>query len=131
MLVAMALHSLDHVNLRTANLARMRAFYCDLLGLRDGERPPFSFGGAWLYSGQQAVVHLVEVGEQPAPSGELRLEHFAFLARDFDGMVRKLSEVGVEFRVSKLLGSSTRQLNIHDPDGNRIHLDFPVFPEED
>lgn len=120
----MAIEFLDHVNLRTANLARMRAFYRDVLGLRDGQRPPFAFAGAWLYSGERAVVHLVEVGEAPAPSGELRLEHFAFVARDFDGMVRSLSLAGVEFRVSELTGSRTRQLNIHDPDGNHIHLDF-------
>lgn len=41
MIASMAIHSLDHVNLRTPDLARMRAFYRDLLGLRDGRVPSF------------------------------------------------------------------------------------------
>ena len=121
----MPLCSLDHVNLRTVNLARLRTFYCNVLGLHDGQRPDFPFGGAWLYCEERAVVHLVEVSDPPNPSGELRLEHFAFVARDFNGTMRQLAEAGIDFRVSQLTGSKTRQLNFRDPDGNRIHLDFP------
>jgi catechol 2,3-dioxygenase-like lactoylglutathione lyase family enzyme len=121
----MPLMQLDHVNLRTSNIAKMTEFYASVLGLRAGARPAFSFGGAWLYCGDRAVVHLVEVAEQPSPSGELRLEHFAFVARDFDELARKLEEACVEYRVSTLFGTETRQLNIRDPDGNRIHIDFP------
>ena len=38
--------ALDHVNIRTAALAPMRKFYAEALGLEDGARPPFDFGGA-------------------------------------------------------------------------------------
>ena len=58
----MTIKQLDHVNLRTADVAGMVAFYRDLLGFEVGPRPPFRFGGAWLYCGGQAAVHLVEVG---------------------------------------------------------------------
>src|SRR5205814_7593730 len=34
-------------------------FYSELLGLRDGPRPPLSFPGAWLYSGASAILHIV------------------------------------------------------------------------
>lgn len=122
----MALIHLDHVNLRTADVARMSEFYCSVLGLRVGERPPFAFGGAWLYCGAHAAVHLVEVTSPPDPSGALRLEHFAFVADDFDELVEKLSAAGVEYRVSKLIGSETRQVNLRDPDGNRVHIDIPA-----
>src|SRR3546814_15989518 len=76
----MPLARLDHVNLRTANLAAMEAFYVEALGMTPGPRPPFAFNGTWLYCGGQATVHLVEVPSvevlgQPAPAGELRLEH--------------------------------------------------------
>jgi catechol 2,3-dioxygenase-like lactoylglutathione lyase family enzyme len=123
----MPLVYLDHVNLRTAHLARMTEFYCQILGLRSGPRPAFPFGGAWLYCGERPVLHLVEVAEQPSPTGELRMEHFAFVARDFDEFVRKLDAAGIAYRSSKLFGSETRQLNVHDPDGNRVHLDFPEY----
>jgi catechol 2,3-dioxygenase-like lactoylglutathione lyase family enzyme len=121
----MPLMQLDHVNLRTSNVAKMTNFYASVLGLRAGARPAFSFGGAWLYCGDRAVVHLVEVAEQPNPSGELRMEHFAFIARDFAEFEQRLTAAGIEYRVSKLFGTETRQLNLQDPDGNRIHVDFP------
>jgi len=121
----MPLLDLDHVNVRTARVAEMTEFYQTVLGLTAGARPAFSFGGAWLYCGERAVVHLVEVAEPPNPSGELRLEHFAFRARGFDELEQKLRAAAIEYRVSKLFGTETRQLNFRDPDGNRIHLDFP------
>jgi catechol 2,3-dioxygenase-like lactoylglutathione lyase family enzyme len=124
----MPLLFLDHVNLRTADVARLRDFYCGVLGMQEGQRPAFSFGGAWLYCGERAVVHLVGVPEQPAPSGELRMEHFAFVARDFEEFVRRLDAARIEYRISKQFGSETRQLNLRDPDGNRIHVDFPASP---
>jgi len=123
---AMPLEHLDHVNLRTHNVARMIEFYASVLGLRVGPRPAFAFGGAWLYCADRAAVHLVEVGEQPSPSGELSLEHFAFVADGFDEFEQRLQAAGIEYRTSRQLGSETRQLNLRDPDGNRIHIDFPA-----
>jgi catechol 2,3-dioxygenase-like lactoylglutathione lyase family enzyme len=121
----MPLVQLDHVNLRTANVARLTEFYCEVLGLHAGARPAFSFGGAWLYCGERAVVHLVEVPQQPNPAGELRMEHFAFVAEGYEELSRRLDSAGIEYRTSKLFGTETLQLNLRDPDGNRIHLDFP------
>ena len=121
----MAVLFLDHVNLRTNNLAGMTEFYCGVLGLRPGPRPPFAFAGAWLYCGERAVVHLVEVDQAAKPSSALRLEHFAFSADGFDELVTTLKRANVEHRISKLVGSETRQINLRDPDGNRVHIDFP------
>ena len=120
----MALLYLDHVNLRTANLAGMTEFYCNVLGLRQGPRPAFAFGGAWLYCGERAVLHLVEVEQAASASGALALEHFAFTADGFDELVAALTRAGVVHRVSKLVGTETRQINLRDPDGNRVHVDF-------
>jgi len=121
----MALLFLDHVNLRTANLAGMTRFYCDVLGLRLGSRPAFAFGGAWLYCGERAVVHLVEIERAAGPSGALALEHFAFSADGFEGLVAALNGANVEHRISKIVGTETRQINLWDPDGNHLHVDFP------
>ena len=123
----MALLFLDHVNLRTANLAGMTQFYCDVLGLRLGPRPAFAFGGAWLYCGERPVVHLVEIEHAASPSGALALEHFAFSADGFEGLVAALNGASVEHRISKLVGTETRQINLRDPDGNHLHVDFPDY----
>jgi len=120
----MALAKLDHVNIRTANLSAMVGYYEEVLGLSNGARPPFGFPGAWLYCGETAAVHLVEVPEAPSPEGELRLEHFAFSAAglaDFLGLLRRRGE---DYRISVVPGPNIIQVNIFDPDGNHIHVDF-------
>ncbi|MEA2781041.1 MAG: hypothetical protein QOK29_2585, partial [Rhodospirillaceae bacterium] len=90
---------LDHVNIRTANLAALRRFYVEVLGLKDGPRPPFSFGGAWLYCGEQATVHLVEVGAMPL-TREQRIEHFAFRAKDLAGFLAELRGLKIAYQIS-------------------------------
>lgn len=115
---------LDHVNVRTANLERLVRFYEDVLGLRSGERPPLGFPGAWIYAGDRAVIHLVGVAEQPVPEGALRLEHFAFTASGLREFVARLERAGVTFRQSRQAGSGNVVINLHDPDGNRLHVDF-------
>ena len=60
--------ALDHVNIKTARLDQLVAFYCGVLGLDHGRRPPFPFAGAWLYCGQRPVVHLVETPPSTRPT---------------------------------------------------------------
>jgi len=113
----------DHINIRTANLARMIAWYTDVLGLVPGVRPDFPFPGAWLYLGDHALVHLVEV-ETPPKTSDPRLEHFALRASDMELFLQKLRVRDQDYRVSEVPGFGIAQVNIHDPDGNHIHIDF-------
>jgi len=50
--------SLHHVSLPVTDLERSRAFYRDVLGLREMERPPFDFPGAWFSIGA-GQLHLI------------------------------------------------------------------------
>jgi catechol 2,3-dioxygenase-like lactoylglutathione lyase family enzyme len=126
----MALTSLDHVNLRTARLGAMTTFYTEILGLRPGARPPFRFGGAWLYCGGRAAVHLVEVPKAPQ-TGEPRIEHFAFQAANLGQFLAHLRARDVAYRISIVPGLELRQVNIHDPDGNHIEVAFAAGEEAD
>ena len=119
----MALTELNHVNLRTARLAAMRRFYCDVLGLRDGPRPPFPFPGAWLYLGDQPVVHLIEIGET-LTTRDPSLEHFAFNAEDMADFITHLKQQGVSYEISVVPEFNIHQVNIFDPDDNHLHIDF-------
>ena len=119
----MTLSSLDHVNIRTANLAPMSAFYEKVLGLNKGPRPPFSFGGAWHYCGGIAAVHLVEVRKAPAGK-EPRLEHFAFRAKGMKTFLEKLRQEKTPFDVRVVPDSGIQQVNVSDPDGNHIEIQF-------
>lgn len=117
---------LDHVNVRTAKLATLVRFYEDVVGLRVGERPPLGFPGAWVYAGEKAVIHLVEVADSPAPEGALRLEHFAFAAEGLAEFLARLERLGVPYKQSRQAGTGNVVINLRDPDGNRLHVDFPA-----
>ena len=129
----MQLNQLDHVNVRTNQLAEMTKFYESVLGMRAGDRPNFDFNGAWLYIGDRPVVHLVEVSNDTLGTVEtdvttrapLRLEHFAFAA---NGSVDEFED---QLRLAKLNhqrltppGTQMVQIHLRDPDGNHIHIDF-------
>jgi catechol 2,3-dioxygenase-like lactoylglutathione lyase family enzyme len=120
----MALKRLDHVNVRTANLEAMIAWYATVLGLEPGPRPPFPFGGAWLYCDGFPIVHLVEVREAPPDAPALKLEHFAIRAENEAEFQAHLQAKGVPYQKADVPGFGIRQFNIWDPDGNHIHIDF-------
>lgn len=127
----MALIKFDHVNVRTANVAAMSAFYEDVLGLPAGYRPPFEFGGAWHYCGDQAVVHLVETKPPPNADTNPQLEHFALQAEDMAGFLDRLRQHDVPYRIAIVPEIEIRQVNLHDPDGNHIHIDFGGHEDAD
>lgn len=122
----MPLQKLDHVNVRTTQMAVMTDWYTRVLGLRSGERPNFPFGGAWMYAGDVAQVHLVAVESEAAVGSEveLKLEHFAFLATDLTAFLANLDDKSVPYRRSDLPAINLVQINVWDPDGNHIHVDF-------
>lgn len=117
---------LDHVNIRTANLAGLVRFYEEALGLEQGARPPLGFPGAWMYAGGRPVIHLVGVELAPEPVGALRLEHFAFSADDLPSFLARLERACVPCKQSRQAGTGNVVVNLQDPDGNRLHVDFPA-----
>ncbi len=116
---------LDHINVRTAHLSAMVEWYEKVLQLRSGPRPPFAFPGAWLYAGQHALVHLVGVDRQPAEAGrDIALEHGAFRATGYGDFIARLDAMGQRREVTRVPEFPIVQVNVWDPDGNHLHVDF-------
>ena len=122
---AVALHE-GRVPLRTTALSALQDFYTQVLGLQPGPRPNFSFDGAWLYCGDRATVHLVAVETAPGTGAHLTLQHFAFAATDLDGFLRRLTEHAVPYQLGFRLDFGLCQVKLRDPDGNQLHVDFPL-----
>lgn len=122
----MAITGLDHINISTAKLAETKAFFMEVLGLEEGWRPDFPFGGAWLYAGGRDVVHLAEVAEGRAASRTAALDHFAFTIDDFEAARGALEARGVTFRASEAPGGGIRQLFFNDPNGATVELNCRV-----
>ena len=124
----MKINKLDHVNIRTTQLDAMIEWYSAVLGLTPSDRPNFSFPGAWMWAGDQPVVHLVGIEGDPAVGSEVRLklEHFAFAATGGIAFEEKLKELGEPYNRNDLTSFNLVQFNVWDPDRNHIHVDFAV-----
>lgn len=120
----MQLGRLDHVNVRTANLDAMIAWYSNILGMTPGPRPNFDFPGAWLYAGDHPIVHLVGCTTPPTPGDSLKIEHFAISATGLAEMLSRVESSGSRHFLRKVPGFPIVQLNLWDPDDNHIHIDF-------
>ncbi len=122
---------LDHINVRTASLEAMIEWYGRVLGMHPGKRPGFDFPGAWLYADGFPIVHLVGVEKAPgADPGDVRLEHFAVSATGLKEMLALLKAEGERYRLNPIRDAGVVQVNVWDPDGNHIHVDFPLAEAE-
>ncbi|MHB8492990.1 MAG: VOC family protein [Casimicrobiaceae bacterium] len=119
----MPVTAMNHFTILTDDVAATVDFYRDLLGLVDGPRPPFSFPGAWMYSGAAPILHVVGGRKE----SELRagvIDHMAFSAVGLADTVERLSARGIEYDCRRLPGGDLWQLFFHDRNGARVELDF-------
>ncbi len=120
--MTIALAKLHHVSRQTQKLDETRRFYVEVLGFCEIARPPFSFGGAWLY-GAGIQIHLIE---EPFAEQDMALNtrenHIAFAVEDMDAAERTLKARGVPYRHNVVPERGTNQLFFKDPDGWMIEL---------
>jgi len=55
----MAVQGMNHFTILTDDVPGTVAFYAEFLGLTAGDRPPFTFPGAWLYGGGTPILHVI------------------------------------------------------------------------
>jgi catechol 2,3-dioxygenase-like lactoylglutathione lyase family enzyme len=116
--------ALDHINIRTADLASTKSMFIDVLGLTEGWRPAFPFPGAWLYAGEKDVVHLVQVDRPASASEGSALDHFAFDISDYEDALTRVRATGLKFFETTVPGSSIRQIFVRDLNGVNIELNW-------
>ena len=136
---------LNHFSIRTTDLSACERFYCDVLGLVVGPRPPFPFPGLWLYAGDttdygNAVVHIIGLdrndpaglkqylGDRPEASlqGTGAVDHLAFFTTGLAETMARLKSRGVPFRERTVPVLELHQVFLDDPNGVVIELNFPA-----
>ena len=126
----MTVQALDHYNLRAPRelLDEICAFYRDVVGLRVGPRPTFRRFGYWLYAGERPVLHLGEAdpGETCNVDVAGTFNHASFACTDRAAFERRLTKLGVQYRVAHVPQSNQEQLFFRDPAGNGVELIFPL-----
>src|SRR5438128_2270704 len=119
---SMEIKRVDHYSIRTHDLEASRRFYTEVIGLKEGPRPPFDFPGYWLYGGEPpadlhnsarnyGLVHLMgfnadNPGSLDAYVGDRKgsleggtgpLDHVAFAATGREEMIERLKRHNVKF----------------------------------
>ncbi|WP_229421169.1 VOC family protein [Telluria antibiotica] len=135
MQAAITIREIDHIVLRVVDLARMQAFYGDVLGCREVRRQD-EIGLVQLRAGS-SMVDLIPIdgklgaagGAAPGKEGR-NVDHFCFRVEPFDEVVIRahLAAHGIEAGpAASRFGAEGEGPSIYlqDPEGNTIELKGP------
>jgi catechol 2,3-dioxygenase-like lactoylglutathione lyase family enzyme len=121
--VGFKLNGIDHVQLAAPPgcEAGARAFYGELLGLEEIEKPPVlrARGGVWFQCGPQQLHLGIEEPFTPAQKA-----HPALAVDDLDALAARLRDAGVEVAWDDAI-PGVRRFYAADPFGNRLELLSP------
>lgn len=123
----MTIEGMNHFTVLSSDLEKTKAFYINILGLKEGYRPPMDSVGAWLYTNDpnHSVLHIM--AERPMPeSAPGVIDHLAFTASDLQSVIDTLKKNDIRYRLNRMNELGIWQLFCHDPDGAKVELDFPA-----
>ena len=125
----MTINGMNHFTVLASDLEKSKAFYIEVLGFREGDRPPLPLPGAWLYCGDRAILHIMAGRPLPAEAQGV-IDHMAFTASHLQAVIDTLNQHKIKFDLRRLPGSPAWQLFCHDPDGAKVELDFAASEPE-
>lgn len=115
--------TLDHVNILTDDVNKVRRFYCDVLGFIEGYRPNLGVSGLWLYLEGRPVIHIIE-NPEGVPDNTGCVDHIAFRAHHFDQFTARLDANGVKWQDRAIQDMDLHQLFLYDPHGVKLEFNF-------
>ena len=116
--------NLHHINIQApaALMEEEKRFFCELLGLREGDRPDFSSKGHWLYSGDQAIVHL-SLSEQHFPNERQGyFDHVAFQTSELPDLLQRLDSAGIIYSSNHVSQLGMTQVFLKSPSATGIEV---------
>jgi glyoxylase I family protein len=129
----MDIEGLHHVSLPVTDLDRARRFYTEVLGLREIERPPFDFPGAWFQAGA-GQLHLIARPDATFRTGkgvDSRDIHYGVRVTSFRAALEHLQSHGYRedaqdelsrMKVNRHATAGFPQIYVLDPDRNVIEI---------
>jgi len=130
----------DHYTVRSRDYQASWAFYEQALGLKLRKREGFAVPAFIVSIGEREVVHVFQASPEMEsifarmPTERLegwntgRLHHVEFWATDLSGMRARLAAQGVSVQERTL--PDKHQLQMNDPDGIQVNLNFPLSEVE-
>lgn len=122
----MATLSINHVNFHLCRplLEEMRAFYCDVVGLRIGFRPAFNQFGYWLYADTVPLIHLSEVVgiDVRLSCSNSAFNHVAIYGENRQALVSRLDLKKVPYEITEVPETRQFQISLLDPAGHKVEF---------
>ena len=117
---------LHHINIKGPRklLEREKEFFCEVLGLRDGNRPNFSSKGYWLYAGNNAIVHLSESESHFTNEKQGFIDHVAFQTSNLVKFIQILKDRKIDHSIDYLPEIEMTQVFFKAPSGTGIEVNF-------
>ena len=119
---------MDHTTLQTNHLEETKNFFCEVLELHPGDRPPFDFPGYWFYNqmDEHPIIHLIGT-EEKIGNGTGALHHLAYLGDPdrYDEFDTRISAMDCVQDRRVVPGSSIRQIFVTGPHNIFVELNFP------
>lgn len=131
----MGVDTIDHVNIRTADVVGTAQFFADVLGMDIQPSPGCADRNkaAWICDAAgQAVIHLAAVellypwedSAALAASGSARIHHVALKCSGYEEMVQRLTAQQRVFHANDLPQIGLRQIFIEETNGIMLELNF-------
>jgi len=126
----MNITGLLHFNIRcsTEDLPALERFYADALDMKAGDRPNFGFPGAWLYAGNEPLIHVSarfpdgSIAKDQKHTGSV--DHIAFKCTGSAEFRERLQRNNIRF-AEQNIENAGYQIFIIDPVGTKLEFNFP------
>ncbi|MFD0679083.1 MULTISPECIES: VOC family protein [unclassified Paenibacillus] len=125
--------AIHHVSLTVRDLERAKTFYAEVLGLKEIERPPFDFAGAWYAVGEGGQqLHLIVHEGETLREGEINTRdgHFAIRVGSYKAAIAWLDQKGVPYEARPFAKAGFPQIYVLDPDRNIIEFNAERYDGE-
>ena len=120
----------DHVNISAPKslLEKDKIFLCTVFNLKEGFRPKLSFFGYWLYSGEQAIIHLSESNNHCVSDKPFYLDHVAFQMEGLSTFIALLTKHKITYQKKYQEETRLTQIFLNTPSGVKFEVGFKNEP---
>lgn len=117
---------IDHVTIRTRDIAGAREFFRTVFDLEAGERPAAirHIPGCWLYSEGKPIVHIIGSHGSGEDRAAEAIDHVGLRMTDYTGFRAKLDRLGIRYSPMDLADIGERRLFLHMPGGPLLEAVF-------
>lgn len=117
---------LDHVTIRTRDIATTQSFFTAVFGLERGERPLAiqRIPGCWMYADGKPLIHIIGSHGHGIDRAAEAIDHVGIRMTGYSEFRAKLDRLGVRYSTMDLEDIQERRLFLRTPGGPLLEAVF-------